>query len=355
MLKNLLTIVFSMASILIAGENNFYHGQQFGSELAFNPLTTMINGGFGIVQISNRSNKFSDIDFRQGYKNVKHNLTHPFSSIADYGWGEFINTEILPTSLNTRRAQYFPNYSLHLIGGGATLVMFREWYDFHRYPNPTILAYGSWMIYHLLNEVVENSGYSGLNVDPISDVYIFNTAGALLFSNKKFAHFWGNTLHLRDWSFIPSVNPDFGTIENVGQNFVIKYNIPKTQKWSLFYHFGVHGAGGLSYNYSGEKSFSCAAGLVADELVSADELSQSRVLTTDLVWTLGFFYDRNNSLLASLILAGTKGYKARLNLYPGLFKMGRLSPGLFVNLREDNQVVAGLSFSFFPIGLAHRL
>lgn len=306
------------------------------------------------MQISNRSNKFTNIDFEQGYNNVWDNLSDPFASIEKYGWGEFFNTEILPTSLNKRRAQYFPNYSLHLVGGGATLIMFREWFTQNQYPHPTAMAYGSWLVYHLLNEVVENSGYDGVNVDPISDVYIFNTAGALLFNVDKFARFFGNTLHLRDWSFMPSVDPNFGTIENVGQNFIIKYNVPKTHKWSLFYHFGVHGAGGLSYNYAKEKSLSFAAGLVADELVVADEHSQIRKLTTDLVWTLGFFYDRNNSLLASLILAGTKGYKARLNLYPGLLKRGRLSPGVFVNLREDNQVVAGFSFAFSPMGLAHR-
>lgn len=340
---------------LYGGEPQFYHNQPYGSERLFNPLTTIVNGGFGIMQISNRSNRFADLDFDQGFRNVWDNLLHPISSVSQFGWKEFVKTEILPTSLNKRRAQYFPNYTLHLIGGGATLIMFREWYQAHNFPHPTAMAYGSWMTYHLLNEVVENSNYRGLNVDPISDVYIFNTLGALFFSFDGFARFWGKTLQLRDWSFMPAIDPGQGTIENVGQNFVIKYKIPGSRKWSLFYHFGVHGAGGFSYNLHSDRNLSFAAGLVADELVDAEHQGASRVLTTDLVWTAGFFYDRNNSLLASLILAGTKGYKARLNIYPGLLWAGKFSPGLFLNLREDNHIVAGIKFDFFPVGLATRM
>ena len=333
----------------------FYHHQPFGSEGVFNPVTTIVNGGLGILQISNRSNKISDIDFQNGLDNVTYNLSHPFSAISGYGWGKFIKSEILPTSLKRKKAQYFPNYTLHLLGGGATLKMFDEWYRWQRFSHPKVMAYGSWFVYHFLNEIVENNRYKGINVDPISDMYIFNTLGALLFSFDAAGRFFGETLNLRDWSFMPAYDPQLKTIENVGQNFVIKYKMPGSSKWYFMYHFGVHGAGGISYKRHDGKSFSAAAGLVADELVDAETGGASRVLTTNLVWTLGFFYDIDNSLLASVILAGTKGYKVRVNVYPGLVRIGPISPGFFINIREDNKAVAGMMVRFFPIGLARRV
>ena len=100
---------------------------------------------------------------------------------------------------------------------------------------------------------------------------------------------------------------------------------------------------------------SFAGGLVAKELVQIDNDTGVRELTTSLVWTAGIFYDRENSLLASLILFGTKGYRVRVNIYPGVIKFGRLSPGFFINLRKDNQAVLGFHFIYLLPALARRI
>jgi len=331
----------------------FYKGQDFGSEAIFNPLTVILNGGFGILQISNRSNRIDDLDFRTGIKNVTYNLSHPFETISEYGWKNFFNREVFPTSFRLENAQYYPNYTLHLIGGGFTYRAFWEWYKWHDFSFPRIWAFTSWLTYHFLNEVVENNRFEGPNVDPIADIYIFNTLGLLLFSSEKVVRFFGNTLHMRDWSFMPCYAPWSNTIENIGQSFVMKIQLPRLNAWSFFGHWGVHGMGGVSYRYNENNSLSIGGGLVAKELVEVDDTDDVRSQTTNLVWTLGFFFDRSNSLLASLILSGTKGYKARLNIYPGLIQIGRLSPGFFVNLREDNRFVVGFQMQFLPCGLAY--
>jgi len=77
-----------------------------------------------------------------------------------------------------------------------------------------------------------------------------------------------------------------------------------------------------------------------------------RTLHSELIWTHGVFYDRNNSLLASLILGGPRGYRARLNLYPGVLKYKSFSPGLAMLWQENNNVVFGLYLSFLPVGAA---
>lgn len=332
----------------------FYHGKPYGSEAIFNPLTVILNGGFGILQISNRSNCIDDLDLHTGLKNVTYNLSHPFAMISKFGWKNFLRREVLPTSIKPKNAQYLPNYTLHLIGGGFTYRAFLDWYRWHGFSQSKLWAITSWVTYNFLNEIVENNTFVGPNVDPIADMYIFNTLGILLFSFNKVADFFGNTLHMRDWSLMPCYDPWLNTLENIGQSFVVKIKVPFFKPWSCIAHWGVHGMLGPSYQRADSSSFSAAFGLVAKDLVEIENENDARLQTTTLVWTLGFFYDRKNSLLASLILSGTKGYRMRLNVYPGMIRIGKTSPGFFINLREDNRVVTGIHFKFFPFGIARR-
>ena len=55
-------------------------------------------------------------------------MRDPFGSIGNEGWWSFVRSEILPFSTNTDNAQYWPNYTNHLIGGGMSYRMMREWY-----------------------------------------------------------------------------------------------------------------------------------------------------------------------------------------------------------------------------------
>jgi hypothetical protein len=333
----------------------FYQGKNYGSEAFYHPLRVIINGGFGIMQISNRPNDLSTVNFKNGFDNVMYNLARPMEVISQFGWERFLTREIIPTSIHLKNAQYYPNYELHMVGGGFTYRAFIDWYRWHHYPRPRLWALTSWFAYHFLNEIVENNAYVGPNVDPIADIYIFNTAGLLLFSFDGVARFFSHTLHMQDWSFMPGYDPVLNTIENNGQNFIIKFQLPFLDRWSYFHHWGVNGMFGLSYLRDDGTSISFGGGLVAKELIAVENNSGVRELTATLVWTAGIFYDRNNSLLASLILAGTKGYKARLNLYPGLLRTGKFSTGFFMNLRKDNQIVVGVHFNFLPVGITTRI
>lgn len=333
----------------------YYHGRDYGSEAIYNPVIIIMNGGFGILQISNRSNRIADINFANGWKNVTYNLSHPFNTINRFGWDKFWRQEVIPSSVKLKQAQYYPNYKNHLFGGGFTYRAFLDWYRWYGFPQSTLWALSSWFAYHFLNEVVENNYYVGPNVDSISDMYIFNTAGLLLFSFNHVNRFFANTLHMRDWSFMPGIDPVQKTIENIGQNFMIKIKLPFWDSWSYFNHWGTHGMFGLSYQRPNMTSISFAGGLVAKNLVNIENNSGVREQTTTLIWTAGVFYDRENSLLISLILSGTKGYKARLNIYPGIIKVGKLSPGFFFNLRKDNQAVIGIHFFYLLPALAGRI
>jgi hypothetical protein len=125
----------------------------------------------------------------------------------------------------------------------------------------------------------------------------------------------------------------------------VKYHLNKEGSKSLFYHWGTHAELGMSFTRRDGRCVSVGLGLVAKNLLEVDEISK----TLDLAVSGGVFYDRNNSLLASLLYAKTKDYRYRLNLYPGLVDLGPLKPGFFMALNKDHRVTYGVSFACVPL------
>lgn len=335
----------------------FYHGYDYGSQSLVNPLTMIFHGGYGIMAMENRPNKPLDFPYRKGFDNVWYNLTHPIASIEAYGWENFIAGELIPFSVNSSRAQYWPNYTMHLLGGGMSSRMMTEWYEYHHCPHPQVLSVVTMTLYHLLNETVENGDYKGFNVDPIADLYIFDPLSILLFSNDKVARFFSKRLNYSDWSYQLAFDFQRGTIENVGQNFSLKWRLPWSQRWHLFYNYGNHGEAGFSYKWDQERAISFGAGLTAKSLVDVNgkDSSDLRSLTTRLVTTTGLFYDRNGSLMASMLYARNLRSRLRINLYPGLIRVGSFSPGMFILLDQNDRWTLGLQLQKVPFGLARRL
>jgi hypothetical protein len=228
--------------------------------------------------------------------------------------------------------------------------MMGEWYEQHGFAHPRMFAGATLAAYHVLNEVVEAERRQETTTDAVADLAVFDPAGMLLFSHEGVRRFFGRRLNLRDWSSQPAIDPANGAIENQGQNFSIKVALPSSEHWKLFYYFGNHGELGLSYARADGSAFSAGAGLTAKSIVRIGR----GVETADLVPSYGFFYDRHGSLLFSLTAARTSRYRWRVNAYPGLLRVGRFSPGVFVLLGKDGKAIAGLHFTQFPIGFAGR-
>jgi hypothetical protein len=332
----------------------YFHGYGYGSDALVHPLRLIINGGYGIMQMENVANDVTLVDYETGYKNVWDNLRHPLKAIRHRGTREFLLTEVFPATLNHKKAYYWPNYSLHLLGGGMSFRMMEEWFRHRDLPWPRIQALATITAYHLLNEVVENSGYVGYNTDAIADIYIFNPIGILLFSYEGVARFFSETFNLADWSAQTAYNPSTRSLVNNGQNFVMKYWLTQKENVGLFYHFGTHGEFGLSFKRQDQSCLSIGMGVVANKLKNLSKEQTARQLSADFVWTAGLFYDRNNSLLFSLIYSQSKDYKLRVNLYPGVLRVKSISPGLYFVLNQFNEPNIGVAFSFFPVGLSRH-
>lgn len=345
-------------SVLYAQDSShfFYHGYAYGTEANYNPLSVIMNGSFDILQIANRNNSIFKLRIANGATNVFHNIMHPAERIAQYGSHNFWRTEVFPKSIKLKNAQYWPNYKLHLLGGGMTYIGVAEWYQLHGYTYPKTLSLATMVVYHYLNEIVENNDYVGPTVDPIADLLIFDPAGIILFSIDGVPEFFSKTLSGADWSNQPLINfPDRKLLNN-GQNFSFKIPLPFISKrWKFLYITGIEGVAGISYKYNETDWLSFGGGLSTRELYEVQNSTGVRVLTASLIYTGGIYYDRNNSLLASLVFGGARGYIAKMNIYPGCVSLGSIPLG-FVFLWQKNNIVSfGIATSFSPVGLAYSL
>lgn len=328
----------------------FYKGYDYGTQSEYSPLYLLLNGSYDILQSSNRDNKILSIHYATGARNVFENITSPLPNISRYGWKNFLETEIFPTNLNIHRSQYWPNYNLHLLGGGMTYVAMTEWFSYHGYAYPKTLSIATMFAYHYLNETVENNNYVGANVDPVADLLIFDPLGIALFSIRGVPKFFGKTLQMADWSFQPLMDIQTDGLLNNGQNFSFKIPIPYEGKWKLLYITGMEGVVGVSYQYTETDNISLGGGLATKDLVDVNNDTGVRTVTATLVRVGGIYYDRNNSLLASLIFKNAATYKVRLNVYPGVFDFGGFSLGFVGILHHNNEISLGIFTSFSPIG-----
>jgi hypothetical protein len=346
-------VFFPLFLLIISFNNNiygqttyFYKGRDFGSEAEYNPLSLILNGSYDIIQLQNHNREIFKFPYKIGTQNVLQNLMDPFSAIRRSGWNSFITNELLPIHLTKKGAQWWPNYQLHLIGGGMTFTAMREWYGLHNFPVPTVMSISTMVIYHLLNEIVENGSFKGDNVDPIADIYVFDMGGIILFSFNSVNKFFSEELNLADWSLQPSFLINDLALQNNGQYFSIKWKIPFSRKWHIFYYFGMNGLMGLSYKFEDGSAISVGAGLRNKELVFIDEKTNKK--TAELTWNFGFFYDVQNSLMSSLSISGLTDYKVDLNIYPGLIKIGSFSPGLWCVFNNKGKLLLGISTIWSP-------
>lgn len=354
--KILLTALLMVALVLHAGaqemKHYFYRSLPYGSEAAFNPISLLVNGGFDELQVYEFSHSVSQIPWKIGSRNVWKNIFAPFSQINKYGWDRFLRYEVFPTTLNSRNAQYFPNYTLHLIGGGMASRKISEWYDAHGYPVPRILGALTTMSYHYINEIIEAGGGEFCsNVDPIADLLLFDPLGIILFNFDGVSEFFSENFSLNDWSMQPAMSFNPLTFRNLCQGFVMKYPITSSGKTSILYHFGIFGIVGLSFKTNNEESISFGAGVASKRVYTSDTRNGTITKSIVVCPMAGVYWDRNNSLLASLVVCDSFYELIRLNLFPGSFNVLSVTPGFFIGIGNGGKCTLGLNLSILPMGI----
>lgn len=332
------------------GPRYFYHGYSYGSDATFHPVSEVINGAFGIMQISTNWAPLEQIDFRQGLDITWRSITHPVRTIEAYGTADFISDQIVPTRLAWNNLQYVPNYCLHLVGGGARNRAFTEWYGAHNFPAPWAFAFATTIAHAFAVETIEHYGETRPTVDPVADMLLFDPAGALLFTNDHVARFFSRTLNMSIWSGQPAYNPALNTFENAGENYGLHYffgehRLGLFSYWGMSHLFGVTTRGGRAFDWS------IGLGGTVDQLHERDRGNGTTSPFARVKLDAGAFIHRNGSLLASVQMSQAWSQPFRMTLYPGMLNVRGISPGLYTGVR-GNDVIVGISVSRFPVGLA---
>lgn len=345
-------LVFAAAVNAQAQKYYFYNPKNdFGSDAFYSPLSMMINGSYDILRNGAHSKDAFNQPYFIGMRNVWQNISNPFYNISQYGWGRFSHEELFNLSFNSKEAQFVPNFSDHTIGEGMLYAKTAEWYDYHGYRYPYLWSFITTSAYQFMNETVENGDYRGTSVDCISDMLIYNTAGFILFSTDAVKEFFSSTLPLYDWSLQPVIDPSSGHLFNAGEQFVIKHGLPFSPRYSAFVYWGIHAIVGLSYAYDDENNLSVGVGQVVNR-VNENRYKGLRFLTPSLDGALAIFYDRNNSLMSSILISGPRVPNAQINVYPGLVKLGWIEPGMYLAFGQWDKFVFGITFAHIPVGIA---
>ena len=120
----------------------------------YNPLTVLVNGTYDVLQLTKLQRDPRTIHYADGVRYVNWNLGHSRWVIRRFGWNKFVTQELFPGSLDPDHAQWWPNYELHLIGGGMTYYAMSEWYAYHRIAYPRLWSLVTVSLMHYGNEVV---------------------------------------------------------------------------------------------------------------------------------------------------------------------------------------------------------
>lgn len=320
----------------------FYKPLTYGSDSQFNPISSFINYSLDPLQVPA---SFEDDHFGSRAETVWKNLTDPASAIREEGgFRNFVNRQIFPVGPDFGDSiEIIPNYFLHFLGGGMVYRKNAEWFEAHGFRYPRALAATLSMASEFVHEVVEKK--TTAPDDEVGDFFFMRPLGIVLFSWDPFARFASEKLGMLEWPYQPMFSPRHGEFMNVGESWVMRPALFGTEKHKPFLYYGMTTLLGVSHRINNSDSISWGVGPAVRE---ADP--------DDFKYRVGggVFYDRNGSLLASLLVNGTESLAARLNIYPGALVRSRWFPGIYLGVSDHSEVSVGITWRIFPLGLSDR-
>lgn len=309
--------------------HRFYANRPYGSEAEFNPLSVLVNEGFDQLR-TNPHRALLDFPYRGSAVVVLHSLADPERVLRHYGYGRWLRNEVFPlTTKSQGGGQWVPNYQLHLFGAGMTYARLAEWYEQHGFvSHPRILAGASAMAFHFLNEMIETGSTFRDDEDSLTDLLLFDPASIILWNQSWLLHRFGGRLEMTDWQGQAAIGEPGTTIENAYSMVMLRAPLPRTDEWKVMTTAGNAFLIGISRRLGAEYWLTASGGLDPADNPVIDPRTNTKTAT--LLPDVGLFVDRNSSLLASFISKGGSNNGPTVNVYPGVLRIGRVSPGLWV-------------------------
>lgn len=323
-----------------AEEAVFYHPRSIGSERLFNPLNSFLQYSFDSVQIRK---SFGTDDYDEHLDEVLGNLGNPRAALREEdGFDDFFHKEVFPIypeRLHESKS-LLPNIGLHFFGGGYLYRKNAEWLQANGWSRPWLSSGILAMTAEILQEAIEKPTTDA--TDEIADVYIYRPLGIWFFHDKKRAAWVKRNFDPVDWPHMLLYDIEQDQLLNTGLSYALRPDWFVNPELRFFAYIGLTNLFGLSHRLDNGAALSWGVGE-----------STKSIEPTEIRATAGLFYDRDNSLLWSLIFNGTEELRLRANIYPGTWFHSRLPMGFFFGLTDDNHTAGGVYFGF-PVGIGAR-
>ncbi|MDH3343015.1 MAG: hypothetical protein OEM07_04755 [Gammaproteobacteria bacterium] len=303
--------ICSIIIIFIAGHvqaESYYIPKDYGSDSLYDPFGNFLSYSLDTLQVPA---SFGTSNFNNNLDEVLSNLSHPKRAINNEGgFNRFINRQIFPVDSEHSNDSWaiLPNYGLHLLGGGMVFRKDLEYFRAHNIENASPYAITLAMTAELIQEVFEYK--MTLQDDAVADFYLFRPLGIWLFSDDDFANYVMETLDPAIWPYLQAFDFSEDRFINTGISYM--YRPPATEFFNsrLFIFTGLNNQIGLSHRIDKTDWLSWGVGLSTQRI----DFSLSRQAELDT--SFGLFYDRNKSLLWSLVFNDAGGTDYRFNLFP---------------------------------------
>jgi hypothetical protein len=317
-----------------------YRGLGFGSDAYVSPFTVILNKGFDIFQLRRHPRDIWTFPYRNSFDHaIVDAFTRPGPAIEAFGWKRFIRIELLPLGWSVDEGNWFANYAEHLLAGGLTMRMLHEWNRAHGVPFPRVTAMVTTYAASMLNEMTETRNLGVITAGGVADIAVFDLAAITLFHWDQPTRFFTRTLQAADWSNQASFTWPNRQLQNNGQYFSLKIPIG-FDRTRLFIRGGMGGQFGLSHKIGDAHHLSYGFG--GDTEVR--DIDASGHETVKFGPSVGVYYDRDNSLLWSLISSPAENLVA-LNVFPGVLPAPMRGAGVWGVYTRHNE---------FRFGLVHR-
>lgn len=316
-----------------------YPGYDYGTDGYFSPVSAFLNKGFDHFQAKNTSRDFWRFPFRNALENgALDALRHPVERIQEYpGWSVWLRDEVFPLSLKPGDARWVVNYAEHLVAGGLTYRRLGEWYDVRGFPLPRLWAAATTFGAGIMNEAAENYMVPHASSSSVADLYVFDLGGILVMNWDPLTRLLVEKMQASDWSNLATFTFPNGDLQNSGQYYIVKLPLPGTSS-RLFLRSGMGIQGGISRKVDAEHALTVALGLDT-ETRTVNPVTLDESIHMELGG--GVYYDRNNSLLAS-ITAGPTSNRIIANVYPGVLGGFGRDLGVWAAYTRNNKLTFGI-------------